>query len=165
MKSSADDYGENIISLCPVEPVHEDFLLKLFKECRQDLVSIGSINEKQKDDIAFQQFTIEQEQLIKKYPDAEFNIVMFNGEPIGRLYIYYGDIVDNILEIGLLDEYRGLGIGKKLVTKLIQNARKMNKRVRLKVAWFNQRAYKFYEEIGFKVIENQGIFFEMEYTY
>lgn len=119
------NYKENIVSLCPVESVHEDFLLKLFKECRSDLEFIGNVDEKQKDDIIFQQFSIEKDQLRKMYPDAEFNIVMLDREPIGRFYIHYGKTTDRILEIGLLEKYRSLGIGKKLVIKVIQNATKM----------------------------------------
>ena len=89
MKSTSDNYQENIVSLCPVELGHKDFLLQLFKECRPDLALIGGINEKQKDAIIFQQFTIEQEQLSKMYPDVEFNIVILNEEPVGRFYVYY----------------------------------------------------------------------------
>lgn len=163
MKSTSDNYLENIVSLCPVESCHEDFLLQLFKECRPDLEFIGNLHGKQKDAIIFQQFTIEQDQLSKMYPDAEFNIVMLNREPIGRLYIYYGKTTDRILEIGLLEKYRSLGIGKKLVIKVIQNATKMNKNVSLQVAWFNQRAYGFYEKLNFKIVKNIGISYEMYY--
>lgn len=162
MERTIDINRENIVSLCPVEPSHTDFLLKLFNECRPDLELIGGINEKQKEDIIFQQFTLEQEQLIKMYPDVEFNVVMLNEKPVGRIYIHHGETADRILEIGLLAEYRNLGIGRKLITTAIENAIKKNKSVRLQVAWFNQRAYKFYKEIGFRVIENQGVSFEME---
>lgn len=163
MKQTIDISKENIISLCPIKPKHADFLLQLFKECRPDLAMIGNFNEKQKEDFILQQFTIEQEQLIKTYPDAEFNIVILNKEPIGRLCIHYGKTADRILEIGIFAKYRSLGIGRKLITTIIENTKKKNKNVRLQVAWFNQRAYKFYKEIGFKVIENQGVSFEMEY--
>lgn len=162
MERTIDINRENIVSLCPVESSHTDFLLQLFKECRPDLELIGGINEKQKEDIIFQQFTLEQEQLIKMYPDVEFNVVMLNEKPVGRIYIYHGETADRILEIGLLAEYRNLGIGRKLITTAIENAIRKNKSVRLQVAWFNQRAYKFYKEIGFRVIENQGVSFEME---
>lgn len=164
MKNITVTYKDNIVSLLPVESTHKDFLLKLFKECRPDLALITSINEKQTDDIIYQQFTIEQEQLIIMYPNAEYNIVIFNGQLIGRLYINHGDTVDRILEIGLLDEYRSLGIGKELVTKVIQNALKKNKSVNLQVAWFNNMAYEFYEKMGFEVIENKGVFYEMQYA-
>lgn len=163
MKITVDNYQKNIVSLCPVELSHKEFLLQLFKECRPDLDLIGNINEEQRDAIIAQQFNIEQEQLRKMYPDAEFNIVMVNGKPIGRLYIYYGEEFHHIIEIGLLKSYRGLGIGKKIMITAIKNATKMKKSVKLKVFWFNQGAYSFYENIGFTIIKNNTVFYEMEY--
>lgn len=49
------------------------------------------------------------------------------------------------------------------VTTVIENAAKIGKPVRLQVAWFNQGAYGFYEKLGFKIIENNGVFYEMQY--
>lgn len=106
---------------------------------------------------------MEQEQLMQMYPDAELNIVMLDGEAVGRLYIHHGESADRILEIGLLEQYRGMAIGGKLVNAVIENAAKAGKTVRLQVAWFNQGAYAFYEKLGFKVIENNGVFYEMQY--
>lgn len=163
MKSTSDNYLENIVSLCPMESYHDDFLLQLFKECRPDLAFIGNIDEEQKDAIIFQQFSIEQDQLSKMYPGAEFNIVMYNEEPIGRFYIDYGKLTDYIIEIGLLESYRGLGIGKRIMNMATENAFKKGKNVSLQVAWFNQVAYNFYEKLGFKTIENNGVFCEMRY--
>ncbi|WP_459481356.1 GNAT family N-acetyltransferase [Clostridium saccharoperbutylacetonicum] len=164
MKSTSDNYLENIVSLCPIEICHKEFLLQLFKECRPDLAFIGNIEEQQKEALIFQQFSIEQEQLNTMYPNAEFNIVMFNKEPIGRFYINYGSLSDHIVEIGLLESYRGLGIGKKIMNMAIENALKMGKNISLQVTWFNQGAHDFYEKLGFKTIEDNGVFCEMIYT-
>lgn len=164
MKSIADNYREKVISFCPITLDHKDFLLQLFKECRPDLAFIDGINEKQKDAIIFQQFAIEQEQLNKMYPNAEFNIVMLNEETIGRFYVYHGKESDHIIEIGLLESYRGLGIGKKIMDKAIENAVEKKKTVSLQVAWFNRNAYLFYEKLGFNLIEDKIIFQKMEYT-
>lgn len=163
MERTIDINRENIVSLCPVELSHTDFLLKLFKECRPDLALIDGINENQKEAIIFQQFTIEQEQLSKVYPDAEFNIVMLNEESIGRLYVYHGKTSDHIIEIALLEKYRALGIGKKLMNKVIENAVGNGKNISLQVAWFNQGAYTFYKKLGFNTIKNNGVFCEMRY--
>ena len=163
MKIATDDYQENIISLCPVESNHKEVLLQLFRECRPDLELMGNIDEKQKDAIIFQQFTIEQDQLRKMYPNAEFNIVMFNEEPIGRFYIYYGEEFHHIIEIGLLESYRGLGIGKAIMSAAISNAVQKGKKIYLQVAWFNQNAYLFYEKLGFRVIEDNIAFKKMQY--
>lgn len=165
MKNTMHNEQVSIISLCPVEPSHENFLLKLFTECRPDLALIIDVSKKQKASIISQQFTMEQQQLIQMYPDAELNIVMFNKEPVGRLYVHHGETADRILEIGLLEQYRGRGIGGKLVTTVIENAAKIGKTVRLQVVWFNQGAYAFYEKVGFQVIENRDVFYEMQYMY
>lgn len=151
------------ISLCSVEASHIKFLFKVFKESRWDLEFINNLDEKQKADILFNQFCMEQGQLIQQYPNAECNIVLLNEEAIGRLYVNHGEKADRILEIGLLEEYRGLGIGRKIVTTVIENAKKAGKAVCLQVAWFNEGAYKFYERIGFVVIEENYVFREMQY--
>lgn len=90
-----------------------EFLLKLFEECRPDLTLIAGISEEQKKSTIFQQFTMEQQQLIQIYPEAKLNIVLLDEEPVGRLYIHHSETADRILEIGPLEQYRGLGIGEK----------------------------------------------------
>ena len=150
------------ISLSQVEPSHTEFLLKLFTECRPDLDSIMNVSREQKESIIYQQFALEHHQLIQMYPEAELNIVMIDKEPVGRVYINYGVAKDRILQIGLLKKYRGFGIGRKIVAMVIDKAFNKRKTVSLQVAWFNQGAYGFYEKLGFKVIENNGVFYEME---
>ncbi|MDP4145256.1 MAG: GNAT family N-acetyltransferase [Bacillota bacterium] len=153
-----------IISLQPILPSDNDFLLKVFKECRTDLAFISGMNEEQKSNIIRQQFVIEQYQLKQTYPEAELNLVMFNGQPVGRLYINYGKNEDRIIAIGLLESYRFLGIGKKIMISVIETAAEKGKAVSLQVAWFNKSAYAFYEKLGFKVVEDNGVMYEMKYT-
>ncbi|WP_297417475.1 GNAT family N-acetyltransferase [Clostridium sp.] len=154
---------EEIISLQKVKLEESEFLLKIFKESNPELLYICGLGEEEKRVILLQQFTIETKQLMQIYPNAEFNIVMLNEEPIGKLYINYGKTADRIIEIALLEEYRGRGIGKELIEIVIKNAKKAGKNVRLQVAWFNQNAYGLYKKLGFQVIENKEVFFEMEY--
>jgi len=153
----------NNISMCPVEANHSEFLFKVFTQSRPDLAFIDAVNEEAKTSILYQQFKIEEQQFIEMCPKAEFNIVMLNNQPIGRLYIYYGENTDRILQIGLIEKYRAMGIGKKIVTMIIEAALRKGKTVSLQVAWFNQRAYNFYEKLGFKVVENKGVSYEMHY--
>lgn len=163
MKENQNYNDFSDISLCPIEPQYNEFLFKVFKESRPELNLINDISEEQKTNIILQQFTMEHQQLIQMYPNAELNIVMLNKEPVGRIYINYGQTSVRILEIGVLEQYRGLGIGKKILTRVIKEAEKNEKTVNLQVAWFNQSAYTFYERIGFKVVENNGVVSEMQY--
>lgn len=152
-----------VISLCPVEAKDNEFLLRIFKESRPDLDCINGISENQKAGIILQQFKLEQQQLKKMYINAEFNIVKLDEEPIGRLYIHHGQASERIVQIGLLEEYRSLGIGGKLMKSVIENTIKERKILCLQVAWFNQMAMVFYERLGFRITENKGVFYEMQY--
>jgi len=163
MKNTLNDEQGNIISLCPVAPCHKEFLLKVFAESRWDLALISGVSEEQRADIISEQFSIEQQQMTQMYPEASLNIVMLNNRPIGRLYMHYGETADRILEMGLLENYRRTGIGRKVMNMLIENALEKGQTVSLQVAWFNQGAYAFFEKLGFKAIENNGVFYEMQY--
>lgn len=56
------------------------------------------------------------------------------------------------LGMGVLKEYRGLGIGKKLIESTIQKAREKGlERIELEVFASNIPAIKLYEQIGFTV--------------
>ncbi|SHK52194.1 Acetyltransferase (GNAT) family protein [Clostridium cavendishii DSM 21758] len=151
------------ISLCLEDKRHKNFLIRLFKESHEELNLITNINEEEKEKIIYSQFIMEQQQLRQAYPEAKLNIIICNNEPIGKLYINYGYKEERILEIGILKKFRRQGICKKIVTKVIEEALVKEKAVSLQVAWFNVVAYNFYENLGFKVIEDKGAFYEMKY--
>lgn len=164
LKSSIYNYDEGNISLCPVESYHSEFLFRLFIESRSDLSLISGLDEEQKLNIIYQQFIMEQQQLEVMYPKADFNVVMLNNEPIGRFYVYYGERKVRVLEIALLEKYRRIGIGSKLLITVIEEAGRLGKNLNLQVAWFNAGAYTFYEKLGFKVIDDSYVYKTMEYA-
>lgn len=162
-KYKMSSYSNSNISLEIVEIKNQDALLRIYKESRFDLLWIDGMSEGQKEAFIEQQFEIEKHQIMMGYPEAQLNMIMFQGKPVGRIYIYYGKDTDRILEIGLLEGYRNQGIGGNIVRKVIEKAVEKKKTVSLQVAWFNQSAYRFYENLGFKMVENNGITYEMKY--
>jgi GNAT superfamily N-acetyltransferase len=161
VKSTQENVQASSISLCPAGLNHEEFLMKVFIDTRKDLSYICGVNEEQKAAIIAEQFRMEQKQMLQIYPEAVLNIVMLNNEPIGRLFVHHGVCTDRILEIGLLERFRNMGIGGILVCSIIENAVKQNKTVSLQVAWFNQGALAFYERLGFKITKSNGVIYEM----
>jgi len=152
------------ITLQLAQSDHKEFLFKIFKESRPDLMSINEILENKKTKIIHHQFLIEQQQLQELYPNAEFNVIMFKGEPIGRFYINCGKTSDHIIEIGILGKYRRMGIGTRIMQSVIENAIKKEKGVNLQVAWFNYSAFSFYKKLGFQLIKENGAFYEMQFN-
>ena len=102
--------------------------------------------------------------MFKEYPEGDFSIILMGEEPIGRLYIHRGMKVFRIIAISLLPEYRGRGIGGKLLAGIQDEAAGAGKRVQLQVAWYNSAARTLYEKMGFVVIEDTGVYCEMQWT-
>lgn len=159
------DNQEISISVRLAECKDYHILYRVFKESRWDLNFIDDIDEEQKEIIISQQFIAEKEQLKVIYPKAEFYIIMLNNIPIGRLYMNYGKWEDRVLEIGLLEEYRKRGIGSIIINRVIKKSVEAGKNVSLQVTWFNHKAYRFYEGLGFQVTENNGVTYEMKYIH
>jgi ribosomal protein S18 acetylase RimI-like enzyme len=117
-----------------------------------------------KNSLVHQQYQCEKEQMLEEYPEGDFCVVLCGGDPIGRLYIYRGIENFRVLAITLLPEFRGMGIGGQLLAGIQEEAAAVGKKVRLQVAWYNHSARSFYEKLGFTVVQDAGVYCEMQWT-
>lgn len=79
-----------------------------------------------------------------------------HGEKIGRAYLYLlkNELHDNpfafVEDIFIGNEYRGQGLGSKLVEEIIQEAKKCGcYKIIMTSRHSNERAHKLYERLGF----------------
>ncbi|MBC7328277.1 GNAT family N-acetyltransferase, partial [bacterium] len=80
-------------------------------------------------------------------------VAEINGEIIG--YTWWEPRVEDIPTVGICisDKYQGKGIGKKLLEKLIDEAKRQNKMgLRLTVMKDNNKAISLYKKLGFYII-------------
>ena len=66
----------------------------------------------------------------------------------------------HIVDIALLPEFRGLGIGSRLMAAIMTEASQAAKAVSLHVERFNP-ALRWYERLGFSVVGSGPIYLEM----
>ena len=85
------------------------------------------------------------------------------SEPIGRLYVDRRTEEIRIIDIALLPEYRGKGVGSKLIRALLDEAEQERMPVRIHVERFNP-ALRLYRRLGFKVVEDEGVYYLMEWA-
>lgn len=154
---------KNEFELKSIDIKTEIELFEIFKECRPDLSWVTGFSEIEKNQYLKTQFELEKTQFVTFYPKAEYYMVIKDNKYIGRLYIDYGENDIRILEIGLIEEYRNRGIGRSIIKNIISKASECNKFVSLQVAWFNQKALKLYEELGFFIVENNQVSYEMRF--
>jgi ribosomal protein S18 acetylase RimI-like enzyme len=97
------------------------------------------------------------------YPSADYLIVLADGAPAGRLYV--ARLADEIrlIDVAVLPEYRGRGIGTALISEVLAEARRSGRVVRIHVEIFN-RAMRLYERLGFQKIEERGVYWLLEWS-
>jgi len=108
------------------------------------------------------QFSLQTKHYHQYYPDAAYQIVLWGGRPIGRLYVHRGNDQILLIDIALLPEYRGAGIGGQLIKDLLLEAVADGKPVRIHVEWENP-ALRLYTRLGFQLLESKGVYYLMEW--
>ncbi len=109
-------------------------------------------------DLAFQDFEAELNALPGKYgpPDGILILALVDSKPLGCIALR--KISEDICEMKRLyvrNDYRGLGIGKKLIGMIIEEAKKLKYRyIRLDTLPTMQKAQELYRSFGFYDIES-----------
>ncbi len=100
---------------------------------------------------------------IETFTDAAYDIIILDGESIGRLYVDRREDEIRLIDIALLPEHRGGGLGTAILKEILAEGASVRKLVRIHVEQFNP-AMRLYERLGFSKIEEQGVYHLMEWT-
>ncbi len=95
------------------------------------------------------------------YTGAEWLIVERAGERIGRLYLDEREGKAYVIDLSLVPEARGRGIGGAILTDVIDEAAAAGKGVALHVER-NNPALGLYRRLGFELVEDNGIYLLIE---
>jgi ribosomal protein S18 acetylase RimI-like enzyme len=92
---------------------------------------------------------------------ATFHVVLANGEPAGRLYVARWEEEIRVMDLAILPEYRGMGIGTRLLGEILAEGDAAGKKASIHVESFNP-ARRLYERLGFTAAGEQGVYVLME---
>ncbi|HEV2706678.1 MAG TPA: GNAT family N-acetyltransferase [Pyrinomonadaceae bacterium] len=151
------------VTLRPVTTQDREFLVKVYASTRADEMALVDWDEATKDAFVRQQFEAQHQQYSARYPDARYQIVLYAGEPAGRIWVGEDETQIRLLDIALLPEYRNRRVGAALLADLLEEAARARKPLRHMVFKFNPDATRFYERLGFRPIEDVGAYIHMEY--
>jgi ribosomal protein S18 acetylase RimI-like enzyme len=107
------------------------------------------------------QFEAQRRHYTTYYPAAAHDVVLADGEPAGRLYVDRREDEIAVIDIALLPEYRGRGIGTELLTAILTEADAAGKKVSIYVEHRNP-ARRLYERLGFVEVAEQGVYALLE---
>ncbi|HZE57230.1 MAG TPA: GNAT family N-acetyltransferase [Chthoniobacterales bacterium] len=151
-----------MISLRPITPEDDTFLARVYASSRAEELAITGWPEELKADFCRRQFDAQSAYYAANYPGASFQMIERDGWPVGRLYIDRWEREIRIVDITLLPEFRGSGIGTKLLRDLQEEARGAGKSLTIHVERFN-RALSLYQRFGFEQVEDKGAYLLMRW--
>lgn len=88
----------------------------------------------------------------KRFSRLVFELIVVDNKKVGYLSVNRENNAIKINQLFILPEYQGLGIGRKVLSQLINEAELGAKVIDLRVLKINPRAKSFYEREGFKKI-------------
>jgi ribosomal protein S18 acetylase RimI-like enzyme len=118
-------------------------------------------DDAQKDAFLRSQFEAQDAWYRESYPGVTFEVIAVDDEPAGRLYVHRGASEIRIVDIALLPEYRGNGIGTSLLHDLLAEGDAAGKSVTIHVERLNP-ALRLYERLGFALAEDKGVYLFLE---
>ena len=137
----------NRTTLRPSTPQDRELLYRIYASTRAGEMAVVPWSEQQKEDFLRFQFDAQDRYYREHFPRAAYDLVMLDGEPIGRLYVDRRADEIRLIDIALLPEHRGAAAGKP---------------VRIHVEHDNP-AMRLYRRLGFSKIEEQGVYHLMEW--
>ena len=110
------------------------------------------------------QFEAQKSDYTARFPKSEHSIIVTDGEPVGRIWIDRGHSEIRLIDIALVPEARRTGTGSELLRRLQTEAAESGKPLRHSVYKSNVRALRFYERLGFEVVDDFETYVLMEWT-
>lgn len=110
-----------------------------------------------------QQFAAQYEHYRIHYPTCERNIIEKDGKAIGRLWIDEWKDQIRLVDVALMPQWRGSGIGSTLLRAVLDRGARAGKPVTIHVEGFNP-ALRLYERLGFEKVDTNGVYFLMRWT-
>lgn len=151
------------LSLRPSTEDDLPFLNRLYHTTRDYEMAQVDWPQEQKEAFLTMQFEAQHQHYQVYYADADFDIIELDGKAIGRLYLERRKDEFRIVDIALLPEYRGRGIGSHFMKSIMAESAAHNLPVRIHVEHDNP-AMRLYHRLGFEQIDTNGVYRLMEWT-
>ena len=151
------------VTLRPSTAADEDFLYSVYASTRQEELAQLNWTEEEKASFLLQQFIAQQRHYHEQYAGASHDLIEVDGQPGGRLYVARRETEIRVMEIALLPEYRGRGIGTWLLNQLLDEAARTARRVTIHVEKLNP-ARRLYARLGFAEIADRGVYLLLEWA-
>jgi GNAT superfamily N-acetyltransferase len=155
--------ADESITLRPVGAEDEAFLLELYKSSRGDDLRGLGWNENRISEFLEMQYQAQRVFFASDYPNLTDQIILLNGNAIGRMAVYSTTGETRLVDLALIPEQRNKDLGTQLIQAVQEEARAAGRPLRLQVIRFS-RAVNLFERLGFARTSETGTHFQMEWN-
>jgi ribosomal protein S18 acetylase RimI-like enzyme len=159
----ADPTIADQVTLRPVTDDDRDFLVCVYASTRDEELSLVDWAEGHREAFVRMQFDAQDQQYRQLNPAGAFDVIEVGGRPAGRLYVDRRPTDIRIIDISLLPDFRGAGIGGALIASLMDEAAASNRTLSIHVEVHN-RAAELYARLGFVAVAEHGVYRRMEWS-
>jgi ribosomal protein S18 acetylase RimI-like enzyme len=149
------------VTLRPVGAADEPFLFDLYASTRMEELAPVRWSAELRTRFLRWQFSAQQRFYQVAYAGADFQVILLDDRPIGRLYVARLEDEIRVVDIAILPEYRNAGIGSRLLGELLDEANQAGKPVRIHVEKVNP-ALRLYQRLGFAIVDDRGVYWFIE---
>jgi GNAT superfamily N-acetyltransferase len=161
MQCIAADLSKSGITLRPIAGADLPFLERVYASTREQELALTDWTDAQKRDFVAMQFAAQHRYYQEHYTRTAFCVVILGDQPVGRLYVDIGAAEIRIVDIALLPEARGRGLGGALLGAVLREAERLGLPARIHVEMFNP-ALRLYQRLGFRPADTTGVYYLME---
>jgi ribosomal protein S18 acetylase RimI-like enzyme len=148
--------------LRPAGPGDAELLYRIYASTREDELAVVPWDAAAKEAFLRMQFAAQDRYYHQMFPGASYDLIVSGDEVVGRLYVDRGEAAWAVIDLALLPEHRGKGIGTGLLTQILAEAGAAAKPVRMHVERFNP-ARRLYDRLGFRQIADEGVYLLLEW--
>jgi GNAT superfamily N-acetyltransferase len=154
------DEALDLVTARPAHSGDQDFLYALYAATRAAELVVMGWPEEMRQAFLDQQFNAQHRHYRECYADALWLLLLRNGQPIGRLYWWADGNSTTLIDISLMPDVRGQGIGSAVLALLCDAADGHGQSISLHVEPSNP-ALHMYLHAGFKLQADLGIHMKM----
>lgn len=151
------------VALRPVQSADEDFLLRVYTCTREAEMAMVPWPLAQKAAFVRAQFEAQSRHYRAQFPQAEYSIIAHLGRDVGRLWVARKPDGIHILDVTLLPEFRGAGLGRLLVQQLQEEGSRSALPLSIYVESFNP-SLRLFEKLGFRKKNEEGVHWLLQWT-
>ncbi len=132
-----------------VTPGDEPFLHTLITATLTEELCAWAWPEAMRGQLLELQYRVRRQGVESTYPDSERRLILIDGQPAGWLVVARTAEEIHLVDVAILQQFRGTGAGTALIRELLEESRRTGVPVRLCVNVTN-RAGRLYERLGFR---------------